>query len=257
MEYLQTALEYIFDQQTLVQLAIFVVYGLLVFALGMALILFFNRRSNVVRWTPVGPYFASISVVFALFLAFHGAHIWQNKAHAERAFIDAGIAIQRLDELLSPAQLDLAEPRQSLEHYVRYVFRDEWRKLRSRQPSAQAEQAFRDLQQHVVSAEARLPSVSAAQVNALLNEISRTRSDRLWAGANHTDTVSWLAVLVLGLLTQLAIASIHFDKPRAGAVALVLLSLTTTMAYWSLGVADDPYRLMDDLGPSAWLVPAI
>jgi hypothetical protein len=28
------------------------------------------------------------------------------------------------------------------------------------------------------------------------------------------------------------------------------------MAYWSLGIVDNPYRLMDNLNPSAWL-PAI
>ena len=98
MDRVQASLEHLFDQPSLVQLAIFVVHGLLVFALSMAAILLFNRRQDVARWTPVGPYFASISVVFALFLAFHGADIWANKARAERGFIDAGTAIKRLDE---------------------------------------------------------------------------------------------------------------------------------------------------------------
>jgi hypothetical protein len=65
-----------------------------------------------------------------------------------------------------------------------------------------------------------------------------------------------MAVFLLGLLTHLAIASIHFDKPRAGAIALGLLSCTATVAYWSLGIVDNPYRLMDNLDPSRWL-PAV
>jgi hypothetical protein len=70
MQSVQAALEYLFDQSASIQLAVFAVHGLLVFGLSMAFILLFNRREDVGRWTPVGPYFASISIVFALFLAF-------------------------------------------------------------------------------------------------------------------------------------------------------------------------------------------
>ena len=253
---LQDALEYLFDQSGLVQLAAFVVHGLLVFTLSMGFIWFFNRRSDVVRWTPVGPYFASISVVFALFLAFHGADIWANKARSERAFIEAGTAIKRLDDMLSPDQLNLAGSRTSITHYVRHVFRDEWRRARNSHPSGEADQAFRNLQQQIIAAEVWLPSASAGQLHALLSDVARTRSERLWVGRNHTEATSWIAVLILGLLTHLAIASIHFDKPRAGAIALGLLSLTATTAYWSLGIVDNPYRLMDNLNPIAWLPTA-
>jgi hypothetical protein len=154
---------------------------------------------------------------------------------------------------MSPEQLDLAVARSSLTHYLRHVFRDEWRAARNSRASEQAEQAFRSLQQQIVAAEAGLPPASAGLLHALLNEVARTRSDRLWVGGNHTEAVSWITALMLGLLTHLAIASIHLDKPRAGAIALALLSLTTTVAYWSLGIVDNPYRLMQYLDPSRWL----
>jgi hypothetical protein len=213
---LQDAFAHLFDQSALVQLAIFAAHGLLVFALSMAFILLFNRRPDAARWTPVGPYFASISVLFALFLAFHGADIWANKAHAERAFIDAGTAIKRLDDMMSPDQLDLAAPRSSLRYYVRHVLRDEWRNARNSHASADADRAFRELQQRIVAAEAQLRPVSASQLHALLDDVARTRSVRLWVGGNHTEAISWLAVLTLGLLTHFAIASIHFDSRGRG-----------------------------------------
>jgi hypothetical protein len=253
MKDVQTALEYLFEQSAVVQLGAFAVHGVLIFSISMGFILFLNRRPDVARWTPVGPYFASISTLFALFLAFHGASIWSNKAQAERAYIDAGTAIKRLDDMLSPSQLDLSGPRSSLQRYVRYVFRDEWRKARNGHPSERAEYAFRELQQRIGAASAQLPAFSSSQIIGLLNDVARTRADRLWVGGNHTEAISWLAVLVLGLFTHLAIASIHFDKPRAGAIALGLLSCTTTIAYWSLAIVDDPYRLMDNLNPSGWL----
>jgi hypothetical protein len=253
MKGIEAAFEFVFEQSELVQLAIFVAYGLLVFAFAMAFLLFFNRRSDVARWTPVGPYFASISIVFALFVAFHGADIWANKARAERGFIDAGVAIKRLNDMMSPDQLNLPGPQASLAHYVSHVFRDEWRNTRNSEPSLPADQAFRDIQRQVIAAEARLTPASANQLHTLLGEVARTRSDRLWVGGNHTEATSWLAVFILGVLTHLAIASIHFDKPRAGAIALGLLACTTTVAFWSLGIVDNPYRLMGQLDPSRWL----
>ncbi len=256
MKVIETVLEYLFEQSALVQLAVFVVYGLLIFSLSMGFLLFFNRRPDVARWTPVGPYFASISVIFALFLAFHGSDLLSSKARAERGFIDAGIAIKRLDDLMSPDQLNLPGPRAELAHYVGHVFREEWRERRNSHPSPGADKAFREVQRQIIAAEARLPPASASQLHALLGEVARTRSDRLWVGGSHTEATSWLAVLLLGLFTHLAIASIHFDRPRAGAIALGLLSCTATVAYWSLGIVDNPYRLMDNLDPSRWL-PAV
>lgn len=249
----QTTLNWIFQQSDLFQAGVFLVNGLLVFSLSYGFLRYFNRHPEVARLTPVGPYFASISTVFALFLAFHANNIWNHKTQAERAFIEAGTAIKRMDELMAPNELNLPEARVQLHRYVKYVFKDEWRKNRNRRPSERADGALRDLQAQIVIAARTLPGPAASQLNSLLNEVSRTRSDRLWIGGNHTELISWVAVLVLGLLTHFAIASIHFDKPRAGLIALTLLGITTSMAYWSLGVVIDPYRETEQLNPITWL----
>jgi len=55
----------------------------------------------------------------------------------------------------------------------------------------------------------------------------------------------------VGLLTHLAVASVRFDRWRAGAVALALLASTTTIAYWSLGIVAGLCRHARQLNPSA------
>jgi len=253
MAVLQSTLETLFRQSDLVQLGVFCAIGILFYMISLSVMVAVSRRPDATKWTPVGPYFGAISVVFALFLAFHASDIWANKNQAERAFIEAGSAIQRIDELASPDQFNLPEVRSALRHHVRYVFRDEWRKYRNHSASDRADAAFHELQKQVARASRDLPPPIASQLNALFNDIARTRSDRLYIGANHTETTSWLAVLLLGLLTHFAVAAVHFDKPRAGAVALLILGVTTTLGFWSLGIVDDPYRLADQLNPYAWL----
>ena len=83
-------LQQIFMLSAPLQLLIFVIHGLAVWAIAFSFLRYFNRKPEVLQWTPVAPFFAAISMVFALFLAFHAADIWTHKREAERAFIQAG-----------------------------------------------------------------------------------------------------------------------------------------------------------------------
>ena len=42
----------------------------------------------------------------------------------------------------------------------------------------------------------------------------------------------------------------YFDKPKASAVALLILGVTTTLGCWSLGIVDDPYRSQTSSTPT-------
>ena len=246
--------DYVFGLSELTQFAIFTVHGLLVFGLSLGLLKLFNARSKqIAQWMPVGPFFAAISMVFALFLAFHAADIWSHKRDAERAFIHAGSAIKRFSELTGPAQMNVPEATAAVRRYVVAVKEEEWTQHRNQKASDKAEAALRELQAIAVRMARDAPSPTAAQAYALVDDIADTRSNRLWIGRNHTEFSSWLAVLLIGLMTHLAVASVHLDRPRAGALALALLTATTTIAYWSLGIVDDPYRHLDKLDPMTWL----
>jgi hypothetical protein len=45
-----------------------------------------------------------------------------------------------------------------------------------------------------------------------------------------------------GEAVSAAVAAVHFDRPKAGFVALALFAAMTTVAYTSLVMIDDPYR---------------
>jgi hypothetical protein len=246
--------DYVFGLPDFTQFVIFAVHGLFVFGVSLGLLKLFNARSKqVAQWLPVGPFFASISMVFALFLAFHAADIWSHKRSAERAFIQAGSAIKRFNELVSPTQMNVPEAAAAVRRYVVAVKEEEWIRHRNQKASDKAAAALRDLQAITVRIARDTPGPAASQAFALVDDIATTRSDRLWIGQNHTEFNSWLAVLLIGFMTHLAVASVHLDRPRAGALALGLLAVTTTIAYWSLGVVDDPYRHLDKLDPMSWL----
>jgi hypothetical protein len=253
MSNMQKLFEALFEQSAPVQLCVFVLNGFVTFALASGFLVFWHRRqAKPALWAPVAPFQTTITTMFALFLAFHASGIWSNKSHAERAHLEAGSAIKRLDEALAPAQLNLVEFREALHRYVRFVSKEEWRKARNRAASEGAMAAFRDLQGMALMSASHQPAPVATQLGFLVNELAHARSDKLWVGANHTETTSWLVVLTLGILAHFAIASVHFERPRAGMVGLALFAVTTSLAYTALGIVDDPYRYLD-LDPLAWI----
>jgi hypothetical protein len=252
---LDDILDTLFRQSPGIQLVVFVINGLIDFGAGVLFIRIARRFGKPEEWTPVSTFQSTVTVVFALFLAFHAASIWSNKTHAERSHIESGTAVKRLDDLLGPQQLNLVSPREALHRYVWHVLKDEWRKETNHAASPEAETAFLDLHVRVVAELKDLPPAVATQLITLLNEAAHSRSERLWVGANHTESVSWLAVMFLCLLAHLAVASVHIDKPKAGKLGLALFATATTVAFWSLGIVDDPFRFLQNLDPGKWLGP--
>jgi hypothetical protein len=256
MAAIQNLLEALFQLPSLVQFAIFALYAVAIGALAFGFLMVLRRcQAKPSEWIPVAPFSTSITTLFALFLAFHASTIWANKARAERAHITANMAMKRLDIALSEQQLNLPDIRHKLHRYVYYVSKDEWRHARNRMVSERATEAFWEVNGMVLAAAKTLPSPDIAQLEYLLNEVAQSRSEKLWIGANHTESSSWLIVFALGVLANFAIASVHFDKPKAGLVALTLFAAATTVAYASLGMVDDPYRFLDNLDPATNLVP--
>jgi hypothetical protein len=256
MATIQNLLELLFQLPSLVQFTVFALYATTTGALAFGCLVFLRRhQAKPGEWVPVAPFSTSITTLFALFLAFHASTIWANKARAERAHVAANMAMKRLDVALSEQQLNLPDIRHKLHRYVYYVSKDEWRHARNRMVSDRATEAFWEVNGMLLAAAKTLPSPDASQLNYLLNEVAQSRSEKLWIGANHTEPSSWLIVFALGVLANFAIAFVHFDKPKAGFVALALFAAATTVAYTSLGMVDDPYRFLDNLDPATNLVP--
>ena len=81
----QGLLETLFHQSVLIQFAIFLAVGLVVYAIACGFLVFCNRRqARPAEWIPVAPFATSITTLFGLFLAFHASSIWGNIARAER-----------------------------------------------------------------------------------------------------------------------------------------------------------------------------
>ena len=87
----------------------------------------------------------------------------------------------------------------------------------------------------------------------LLDDLVRSREERLWLRAQPEELNIWTVILLLGLLSNLAIALVHLDKPKACRLSLLLFGTATSLAYWLLLSSEDPYQSLSTLDSTSLL----
>ena len=181
----------------------------------------------------VAPYISSVGILFSLLAAFLANDIADQKRLAWQA---------AHNELMAPS--GMAEIRGALQAYAEAVLTDEWPKMAQDRRSALVDKKTNELlrlaSDPVITREA-----GAALHNNLLRtvlQIREARSDRLAISFAEIRRLNWATVLLLGIFTQLAIALVHLERPRAQAAALIVFSLAAVIALGLIALQEHPFR---------------
>src|SRR3954447_7548262 len=170
----------------------------------------------------VGPFFASVAVLFGLFAAFLANDVQhRNAAIAAAGFREAdGVrTILRLAEALGPAGAPIAA---AAVGYTQSVLATEWPAMRRQRGGTEDLATLRKLAQAVLAPEPTAtmpPTVHQAMLEGLV-EVRQARLERLTLTAGGSDSMNWDAMLILGVLTQVAVAVVQLDRLRPQALAL-------------------------------------
>src|SRR5262249_5601272 len=73
-------------------------------------------------------------------------------------------------------------------------------------------------------------------------KIRSAHEDRLELSNDRTAATKWAAVLLLALITQLAIAVVHLDRPRPQPAALAIFTLATVFLLGLLAIHEAPFE---------------
>ena len=133
--------------------------------------------------------------------------------------------------------------------YGESVLRDEW-------PAMRQGKVNEDLAGlRALSVAALSPGLIAATapavhqtVLAALVEVRQARMERMSLAARASHPVNWIAVLLLGFLTQVAVAVVQLDKLRPQALALGVFTAAFAGTVALIAVNERPFagRLIDD-----------
>jgi len=188
------------------------------------------------------PFFVSVAVLFGLFAAFLANDVHRRNAEAEAAVFreaDGLRTILRLGEALGAAGNPV---KSAAVGYADAVLTKEWPAMQGLAGAPEDLSALRNLTVAVLAPD--LTAAPAAVHQALLDgliQVRQARLVRLTLTAGISDPLNWLAVLTLGMLTQVAVAVVHLERMRPQALALVVFTTAFAATVALIGLSERPF----------------
>jgi uncharacterized membrane protein SirB2 len=190
-----------------------------------------------------GPFFASVAVLFSLFAAFLANDVQHRNTEVEAAVFseaDGLRTILRLSEGLGPVGTPV---RAAAFGYVDAVLTKEWPEMQKFGGVTEDLGALRTLTLSLMT-----PALTAATPPAVHHElldgliqVRQSRLIRVTLTAGVSDPMKWLAVVVLGVLTQIAVAVVQLEKMRPQALALFVFSTAFAATVVLMGLSERPF----------------
>ncbi len=222
--------------------------SLLAFYLGVAaLIVWLSFRSRLSGYIMsfkgvVAPFFVSTAVVFGLLIAFLSNDIWERNKQAERIVFTESDTLIGVYSLSAASGSDNQSLRSAIRGYVSAVVEDEWPRLAMQQRSAKTDAALNALLREVAQpANAKDASVQRTMLDMVLR-VRAAHEDRIALSNDRTVVTKWAAVLLLALITQIAIAVVHLEKPRPQMAALGIFTVAAVLLLGLLAIHEAPFE---------------
>ena len=190
----------------------------------------------------VAPFFASVGVIFGLLVAFLSNDIWDRNKQAERVVLTESDTLVALYSLSVASGSDSKGLRTAIRAYASAVVNDEWPRLALEERSAKTDAALNALLHEVAQPGG---TKDAGVQRTMLDMALRIRSaheDRVQLSQNRSAVTKWTTVLLLALITQVAIAIVHLERPRPQAAALLIFTAAAVSLLGLLAVHEAPFE---------------
>ena len=198
----------------------------------------------------VAPFFVSVGILFALFATFLGADIWQRVQASNHSLEHEAGAIQSLRQIASTQGPKGAGIEESLLTYIKTSIAEEW-VAEGTDRSEAVDNALEKLVTAILDPALSTDDHRTAQVAMLesYRDIRRARAERFHVVESHSDPYKWIAVILLGLLTQIAIAMIHLDNSRAQGAAVTVFTIAFVVTLSVLAAHESPLADLVETSP--------
>jgi len=199
----------------------------------------------------VAPFFVSVALVFGLLLGFVAGEVWHRNADAVHVVRSEG---EQLFELvhLSPETDPAGIKLQGLVRaYAQSLVGEEWPRMQEGKHAAASEAAFVSLLTAILDAPVSGSSGLAVQRARLdiVMKLHALRETRIALASDRTDEVKWATLLILGLVSQLAIAAVHLELPRPQIAALTIFSTAAVIGLGLVAVQERPFSPPLEVAP--------
>jgi len=200
----------------------------------------------------VAPFFNASAILFALLAGFLANDIADRSRQAYRAVQTEAGELRNVYTLSIAALADMAAIRETLKTYAESITTDEWPAMEEGYGSSRTSAAYDELLRRISDpsiAKSSGNAVHAALLNAAVHA-GNARTERLAIASDHTNDLKWLVVIVLGLITQISIALVHLERPRAMTTALLVFASAAVITLSLVAFQEYPFYGAFHLSPA-------
>jgi hypothetical protein len=213
--------------------------------------------------TPMRRYFAhsseveaavigAVAILFGLFAAFLANDIWMRNQIGIQAVEREGDAIRtlaRYTEGMPAAYND--QMRAALTDYAKTVIEKDWPKMTEGKRSTELLAKVRAISTMIVTGDIGKiagPTIQGRMIDAFTT-MRENRQIRVQLAEARTLSVKWYALMIFGLLTQLAIGFAHVHRPREQLIAQAIFGLALAACLNILIVNEFPFSAINPISP--------
>lgn len=191
----------------------------------------------------VAPFFSGVAILFALLTGFLAADVADRGRQAYRVVHAEAGELRNIHTLSVASVSDMRTIRAALKAYVTSVVAEEWPAMNAMRLSPSTAAAYDSLLREVSIPSIAKESGQAVQTGLLTAalRVGTARSDRLALSSDHTNDLKWLVVIALGLITQVAIALVHLERPRAFFASLMVFATAAVVTLGILALQEYPF----------------
>ena len=189
----------------------------------------------------VAPFFVSTATIFSLLVGFLSNDIWQRNKEASLVVLNESDTLVALYSLAAASGSDSRSLRTAIRGYVSAVVDDEWPRLALQERSAQADAALVVLIREVAQPASKDATIERTMLDMVLR-IRAAHEQRVVLSNDRSMVTKWGAVILLALITQIAIAAVHLEKPRPQLAALLIFTLAAVSILGLLAAHEAPFE---------------
>jgi hypothetical protein len=188
----------------------------------------------------VGPYFASVAILFGLVSALLMSDVWQKDNAARQSVQAEDDALRALFQLARAN--DLPELAPLLKAYAAAAAKENPYSRAAPDARQKTDRAY----EAIVSSVSQAHGLESSTRTFLLStaaEMRRARDRRLYVADDETVGIKWLSMIVLGALTQIAILLVHTGSRPAVRVSVSLFTIAFTFCLLIVAIFDTPFEV--------------
>jgi len=187
----------------------------------------------------MGGVLASMSVIYAVLLAFLVFAVWEQFGDAERATTqEASLLISIARDAQTIPEPLRREIHEQLRRYAQLVVNEEWTAMARGQASVQARDALTALW---ASYEQLRPPVDYATERTLLADMTTQRSLRILDSRAALPDIFWLVLILGAVVTIGGNILLYMEHVQSQAVMVALLTAVITSILWLILTLDHPF----------------